>query len=94
MPESQVGVKNVTITSDKIVLMGEKKNTIKILLPNGVNVIKFFATEEDIKTLTPAEGTEIKVDLVGTCKKNEWNGEVSPQILLSNYEVQKKGWVF
>lgn len=94
MPESKVGVKNVTITSDKIVLMGEKKNTIKILLPNGVNVIKFFATEEEIEALTPAEGTEIKVDLVGTCNKNEWNGETTPQIILDDYEVQKKGWVF
>ena len=94
MPESKVGVKNVTITSDKIVLMGEKKNTIKILLPNGVNVIKFFATEEEIEALTPAEGTEIKIDLVGTCNKNEWNGETTPQIILDDYEVQKKGWVF
>lgn len=94
MPESKVGIKNVTITSDKIVLMGEKKNTIKILLPNGVNVIKFFATEEEIEALTPAEGTEIKVDLVGTCNANEWGGEITPQIILDDYEVQKKGWVF
>ena len=94
MPESKVGVKNVTITPDKIVLMGEKKNTIKIILPNGVNVIKFFASPEEIAALTPAEGTEIKIDLVGTCNKNEWGGEVSPQILLDEYEIQKKGWVF
>ena len=94
MPESKVGVKNVVITPDKLILMGEKKNTIKIVLPNGVNVIKFFASPEDIAALTPAEGTEIKIDLVGTCNKNEWNGEISPQILLEEYEIQKKGWVF
>ena len=94
MPESKVGVKNVTITPDKIVLMGEKKNTIKIILPNGVNVIKFFASPEEIAVLTPAEGTEIKIDLVGTCHKNEWNGEVSPQILLDEYEIKRKAWVF
>ena len=31
--------------------------------------------------------------LVGTCNKNEWNGRVTPQIIIEDFELRTE-WVF
>ena len=91
MQESKVGIKNIEVSKDNITVMAS--NTLKITLPNGVAIIKFRASDEEIATLTPADGTVIKINIVGTCNCNEWAGEVTPQIFLDEYEIQRKAWV-
>ena len=61
------------------------KGTIKITLPNGVNIIKFNA-EEDYNKLYSEKGY-IEINLVGKCNANHWNDQIYPQIMLENYEI-------
>lgn len=94
VPESKVGVENVTITDKNVQVMAS--NTLKITLPNGVCVIKFSATEDEIKDFTIAQGQQKHMNIVGTCNKNEWNGNISPQIFMTDYEIvnSSQGWIF
>jgi single-stranded-DNA-specific exonuclease len=96
VPESKVGIEAVTVTDKNVQIMGEKRDTLKVTLPNGVCIIKFFATEDEINDFTVAPGQEKHINIVGTCNKNEWNGNVTPQIFMTDYEIVKssQGWIF
>ena len=90
--EALVAVKGIKLTKDMLTVM--KGNTLKITLPCGVPIIKFGATEEEIDKLT-AETGFVEINAVCTCNANEWNGRVSPQLMLQDYEiVDFGGWVF
>ena len=83
--ESLVAIKDITITSDMVTVMAS--NTLKIMLPNGVSVIKFRASEEDIQKLIPTQGGSIRINLVACCNINLYNGVEYPQLLLKDYEI-------
>lgn len=86
-----VGIKNVHINKDNFKVM--KSNTLKITLPNGIDIIKFGGTEEEIEQFS-TEGY-VTVNMVCKCCANEWNYNVNPQLQLENYEiVDKGGWLF
>ena len=34
-----------------------------------------------------SENGEVVINLIGTANKNEWNGNVSAQILMKDYEI-------
>ena len=86
MPESKVGIKNLKITKDNISLKSADKNpTICITLPE-CEIIKFGSSKEEYESLLQEEGFTT-INLVGTCGKNEWNGTVTPQIMLVDYEI-------
>lgn len=61
-------------------------NTVKISLPNGVSIIKFRMPDEEYEKLTSENGY-VEIDAVCRCNKNEWNGNVSAQLLLEDYEI-------
>ena len=63
----------------------DKSPTIKIKLPNGVELIKFKATQEEYNSLT-SEGYLV-LDIVGRCESNSWGGRMTPQILIDDYEI-------
>lgn len=86
MPESKVGIKNLKITKDSITLKSADKNpTICITLPE-CEIIKFGSSKEEYESLRQEDGFTT-INLVGTCGKNEWNGTVTPQIMLEDYEI-------
>ena len=90
--EALVAVKGIQITKDMVTIM--KGNTLKITLPCGVPIIKFGATEEEINKLIQDQGY-VEIDAVCKCNANEWNGKISPQLLLEDYEIVSWGmWVF
>ena len=95
MPESLVAVENLKITKDMITLMSpDKKPTLKITLPNKVSIVKFNSSQEEYDSLYSEHGA-VEINLVGTCNKNEWNGYITPQILVQDYEiVDKMQYVF
>lgn len=85
--ESHIAIEDLTVTSDMLVLMSPDKNpTLKISLSNGVEIIKFNSSEEEYTKLNKPMGF-IKLNLIGTCDKNEWNGNVKPQVLVTDYEI-------
>ena len=64
----------------------DKNPTLKITLDNGVACIKFKSSEEEYKSLYSDSGCVI-VSLVGRCAINEWMGQITPQILIDDYEI-------
>ena len=85
--EPLVAIEHLNITKDKVQLMSRDKNpTLKITLPNGMSLIKFGSSEEEYESLYSESGC-VTINVVGTCGKNEWNGVVTPQIMIENYEI-------
>lgn len=92
--EPLIAVERVNVTKDMIYLMSRDKNpTIKIKLPNGVDCIKFKSSEEEYNNLCSDIGS-VTLNLVGRPERNEYLGNVSPQILITDYEVTHRGYYF
>lgn len=84
--ESKVGIQNLKVTADMISLKSADKNpTICIELPD-CEIIKFGSSQEEYDRLRNENGFTT-INLVGTCGVNEWNGRVTPQIMLEDYEI-------
>lgn len=96
VPESLVGVESVTVTDKNVQIMGAKRDTLRVTLPNGACIIKFFATEDIINDFMVAPGQVKHINVVGTCNKNIYNDNITPQIIMKDYEIVKssQGWIF
>lgn len=95
IPESKVVVEDIALDNVHVQLLGEAKGhpTIKISLPSGVDIMKFKSSREEFEELTSGEK---KLTIVGTCSKNSWMGNVTPQILIDDFELEdyEEEWVF
>ena len=54
---------------------------------NGIEYIKFKATEEEIKLFQ--DNAIVNITIVGECDINTWGGVERPQIIVVDYEVNK-----
>jgi len=77
------------VTKNNIVLMSpDKRPTIKIMCDNGVNLIKFRSSKEEFETLCPDSDLGcVIINIIGTCERNVWNGNINPQILIKDYAI-------
>lgn len=88
--EPYVAIENIQITKNNLQLMSPDKNpTVKITLPNGMSLIKFRSSKEEYKHLYSDLGC-VTINVVGRCERNIWNGIISPQIIIENYEVVQR----
>ena len=80
-------ITDLHFSKKNIKIMGKKEDTLKIE-KNGIAFMKFFAKDmiEEIKRIP---GDEIKLEVVGKANLNEWNGTVTPQIFIENYEIKE-----
>ena len=81
---------NTVLEEQNIALMG--KGTLKISIPGTkTTCIKFGYGEEKYFNLMSAfkNSTGIRVEIVGYCRENIWNGNVSPQIEIQDFQVNK-----
>jgi len=84
--ESLIVVENLKITKENLTLMSpDKKPTLKITLPNKLSLIKFGSSQEEYQKLLTDGYVEINV--VGRCNANEWMGNITPQLLIEDYEI-------
>ena len=91
IPEPLVCVKDIDTANCGVQLLSADKHpTLKIHLPNGVDIMKFGSSQEEWEAF--AEPGKL-VTIVGTPKLNIWNGNVNPQIITEDYEI-KEGWRF
>lgn len=81
----QVHIKSFTITPDNFKVM--KSNTLKFTLPNGIDIIKFDGSEDEIEVFSSGDTT---IECVCKCNINEWNWERNPQLIMLDYEIQDK----
>lgn len=85
--EPLIAIENIKVHANSIQLMSADKNpTLKITLPNGMSLIKFRSSKEEYDSLYSSSGC-VSINIVGKCERNEWNGAVSPQIIVEDYEV-------
>lgn len=88
--EPYIVIENINLTKDNIMLMSpDKKPTLKIKLANGVDLIQFGYTKEKFESIDPKDGC-IKVNIVGRCEQNNWNGIITPQIIIEDLEIVNK----
>ena len=82
--ESLVAIRGLQISKDMLTMMAS--NTLKISLPNGISIIKFRMPDKEYEKLWSENGY-VEIDAVCRCNKNEWNGNISAQLLLEDYEI-------
>lgn len=88
--EPIIALENIKITADNISLMSpDKRPTLKIKLANGTELIKFKSSKEEYDKLNSELGCII-ITVIGRCDKNVWNGKISPQIIIEDYEITNK----
>ena len=95
MNEPLIAITNIKIDKNSIQYMGQSKDTLKLTFPNRkTNMIKFHIKEEDKEMLDPGDGTLI-LTAIGKCTLNHFNGNITPQILLEDYEIIRRSkWDF
>ena len=91
MDEAMVAVKDIKISKELVVVYRKTSNTLKITLPNKVSLMKFNATDEECEMLENQTGAYIQMDIVGKCHKNEWLGNITPQIFIEDWEITGQG---
>lgn len=90
LEEPLVVVENLSVTKEMLQLMSKDKNpTLKITLPNGVSCIKFKSSEEEFENLFSESGCVV-ITIIGKCELNRYYNNVTPQIIIENYEIVAK----
>lgn len=84
--EPFIAIQHLIIAPDMITVYQKKDNTLKITLPNGVSLVKFKATDEQCYKLQNTDGY-YEINVVGRANKNQWNGIVTPQIFIEDYQI-------
>ena len=85
--EALVAVNGLKVTKDMVDIYRKTTNTIKISLSNGVSIMKFNADEELCSKLTDNNTGFVELDICGKCNQNEWNGNITPQIFIEDYNI-------
>lgn len=85
--EPYVAIENVKVSNENVYLMSADKNpTLKITLPNGASLIKFKSSQEEYESFKSAMGC-VTINVIGRCERNIWNGTVTPQLIIEDYEI-------
>ena len=76
---------DIPIGSLNIELLSADRNpTLKMSVKNSsLSFIKFKSSQQEVESVKSAE----TITIVGKCEKNEYNGEVKPQIIVEDYEL-------
>lgn len=87
MPESQIAIEDLKITSSMVTVYSKKNLTLKISLPNKIDLMLFNANEELCNKLQNNNPGYISVNLVGKCHINEYFGNITPQVFIDELEI-------
>ena len=85
--QALICLQNVKVSSDMVTVYQKKDNTLKITLSNGISLMKFKATDEECYKLQNQGFGYMQLNIIGKANKNEWMGNISPQIFIEQYEV-------
>jgi single-stranded-DNA-specific exonuclease len=85
--EPMIALERIIVHKDNLTLMSPtQKPTLKIILPNKTELIKFKSSQEEFDKLFAEYGCVI-LNAVGVCKSNSWGGRITPQIEIKDYEI-------
>lgn len=86
VPISLIAIEHLKVTKEMVTLMSpDKTPTLKITLPNNISIIKFGSSQDEYNKF--ATDGYIEINVIGECNCNKWNGRVSPQIMMQDYEI-------
>lgn len=83
--EPTIIVKDVPFAKKDIYLIGKKKNVLKLYYKN-IELIKYGFDEDKYNELF-SEGETFYITVVGRCNVNEWNGNKSSQLIITDFEL-------
>ena len=94
VPYPMFHIAPIHITNKNIKLMGANKTTIKFTY-QGVDYVKFFASQNDKKNLFIDEvGLQkeipLELEIIGKMQINEWNGIKSEQVLIDRFGCKER----
>ncbi len=93
LDEAYIVIRGLRVTKEKVSLMSQNQNPTLKIQDGPLSYIKFKSSQEEYESLL-SDGF-IELDIVGKCALNEWNGNVSPQIIVEDYEIQSsQAWYF
>lgn len=84
--EPFVYVKNIEFNSNDIIVMGKNNNSWKTIINDDIAIIKFKCKEDD-KILNIERNKDVRMDIVGKCSISEYKGIWTPQIIVSDYQL-------
>lgn len=95
LEEPLIAITDIHINSNNISIIGQNKNTLRINLPEkNLTMIKFNISDEDKLILDPQNGS-LTITAIGKCALNHFNGNTYPQILLEDFEINRRNkWDF
>ena len=82
-----IAIQNLKITPQMVTIYDKKGYTLKIKTESGVDLLKFNASEQDCEIFQTHNTGFIQVNIIGRCNKNEWNGWVTPQLFIQDYQL-------
>lgn len=82
--EPLLAIEGIEIERSKLKLIGKNKNVIKFLF-NDIEFIKFKSSEDEYKNIVKKNINSMNI--IGRCSLNEWQGKITPQIFIEDYEV-------
>lgn len=81
---------NVVVSKDQIKIMGKDTHSWKITTDNDVDITKFLVPENDLILNWYNDNStedEITINVYGTIGTNYWNGIVTGQMIVKDYEI-------
>ena len=85
--EAYIAVEGLRVTADMVTIYSKKNLTIKITVPNGINIMMFNASEDTCEKLQTNNTGWVELNVVGTCNANEWMGNITPQVFCEEFEI-------
>ena len=90
MPASQIAIEDIDLSQCQIRLCGAKNNTLRMILSNGLVLVRFGIDEDQFEEL-------LQPNTYMTCivspSRNEWQGQVSGEGFIDDYILETK-WRF
>ena len=83
--EPLIHVTDINLKKSEIAVIGKNADTIRIE-KFGVTYLKFHA-KEMIEELSKIDSNEIKIETVGRANLNEFAGRVTPQIFITDFQI-------
>lgn len=95
LEEPLIAITDLKIDADSITYLGQDKKTLKLTFPGRrTNMIKFHMKDKEKESLDPQGGT-LTLTVIGKCSLNHYNGNVTPQVMLEDFEItNKRKWDF
>ena len=87
MDEPYIALTNIRVKKDMVTVYSKKDLTLKIILPNKVSIIMFKAPEDLCHKLQNENPGYYTMNFVARCAANEYNGYVTPQLKLKDWEI-------